>query len=316
MKHIFAAFCTPIHLFLSVLFTFVICSASDVTAVESNDDSPQVQQVIRMASIYDAMPGVNTEDARMAVEMLMRDIMERRGNRFRIRLDFLMEFDQAAEKITTDRYDLVVLPGLDYLQIEPKVALVPRLVLSRVNQPTEPLVLVTRHNETLKSLTKKKMRILMVDVGRFGETAKLWLDTVLLEAGLGPSHQFFSEIRRTQKPSQSILPVFFGQVTACVITESALNVIKELNPQIERRVQILKRSGNLVTLLLCATPWADKKDVDMVVAEGLKAIHDPKSRQALTIVQMNRFYPFQPEYMDATRDLYERFLNNMKTWGQ
>jgi hypothetical protein len=316
MKRTLTALCTPTHLFLSVLFIFTMYGVSDAMAAESDDDPSNAQRVIRMASIYDAMPGVNTEDARMALEMLMHNIMVRQGNRFRIRLDFLMEFDQAAEKITTDRYDLVVLPGLDYLQIRPKVDLIPRLVLSRVDQPTEPLVLVTQCDETLTSLAKKKLRILMIDVGRFGETAKLWLDTVLLEAGLGSSHQFFTEIRRTQKPSQSVLPVFFDQVAACVVAEGALKVIKELNPQIERRVQILKRSGNLVTLLLCATPWANQKDVDMVVAEGIKAIYDPKSRQALTIVQMNRFYLFQPEYMAATQDLYERFLHSIKKSGQ
>jgi len=316
MKHALIAFRKPIPLLLGVMFIFVLCDVSSATAAGSDDDLSHVQRVIHLASIFDAMSGVNTENARMALEMLMRNIMVRQSNRFHIQLDFLMEFDQAAEKITTGQYDLVVLPGLDYLQIRPKVDLVPRLILSKVDQPTEPLVLVTQPNETLKSLAKKDSPILMIDMGRFGETAKLWLDTVLLEAGLKPSHQIFTEIRRTQKPSHSVLPVFFGQVAACVVMESALKVLKELNPQIERRVQILKRSEDLVTLVLCATPWANKEDVDLVITEGINAMHDPKSRQALTMVQMKRFYPFQPEYMVATQNLYERFLRSMKKWGQ
>ena len=296
-----------IQTLLMVMLLCAVCGFAGSVGAQLDDDSLPATHLIRMGSIFDAMPGVNTEDARMAMEMLMRNIVARQGNRFRIRLDFLMEFDQAAAKIKSERYDLVVLPGLDYLQIKATVALTPRMVLSRVDRPTEALVLVTQRNETLKSLAKKDSRILILDVGRTGENAKLWLDTVLLEAGLMPSHQFFTEIRRSQKASRSILPVFFGQVAACVVQESALSVMNELNPQIGRKVKVLKRSEDLVTLLLCATSWADGQDVDMLVEEGIHAIHDPKSRQALTMVQMNRFYPYQPEYLAGTMELYERY---------
>jgi hypothetical protein len=307
---------THSKLILLLLFIFAMCGISGAMGAEPNDMPADLPHLIRMGSIFDAMPGVNTEDARMAMEMLMRNITIRQGNLFRIRLDFLMEFDQAAEKIATEKYDLVVVPGLDYLKIKDKVTLIPRLVLSKVDQPTEPLVLVTQRGETLKTLAKKDSRILILDVGRAGENAKLWLDTVLLEAGLGLSHQFFTELRRSQKPSRSILPVFFGQVAACVVQESALKVMNELNPQIGHQVKILKRSENLVNLLLCATAWADRGDVDMIVAEGIDAINDPKSRQALTMVQMNRFYLFQPDYMAATAELFARHRRAMEKWGR
>lgn len=316
MKSALTAFRKLLRLLLVFLVFIAICGMPAASDAESDGDPPHEPDVIRMGSIFDTMPGVNTEDARMAMEMLMRNIVVRHGSRFHIRLDFLMEVGQAAEKIAADRYDLVVLPGLDYLQIKDKVALTPRLVLSRVDNPTEPLVLVTQRDETMKTLAVKDKRILIIDVGRAGEIAKLWLDTVLLEAGLGPSHQFFTEIRRSQKPSRSILPVFFGQVAACVVPENALEVMSELNPQIGQKVQVLKRSENLVNLLLCATSWADQEDVDMVVEEGINAINDPKSRQALTMVQMNRFFLFQPEYMAGTVELYERFQRTREKRGR
>lgn len=301
---------------LIVLLICAVCGFSGSVGAQLDDDSLPAPHLIRMGSIFDAMPGVNTEDARMAMEMLMRNIVARQGNRFRIRLDFLMEFDAAAAKIKSERYDLVVLPGLDYLQIRANVALTPRMVLSRVDQPTEALVLVTQRDDTLKTLAKKDSRILILDVGRSGENAKLWLDTVLMEAGLAPSNQFFTEIRRSQKASRSILPVFFGQVAACVVQESALSVMNELNPQVGRKVRVLKRSEDLVTLLLCATSWADRQDVETVVEEGINAFDDPKSRQALTMVQMNRFYPYQPEYMAGTVDLYERYQRIRRKRGR
>jgi hypothetical protein len=306
---------TPVRLIPSLsllLFLSALCGAMDASGAENKGVSQDSPRVIRMASIFDAMPGVNTEDARMAMEMLLRNITDQQGYRFHIQLDFLMDFDQAAERIVNDRYDLVVMPGLDYMRMRNKVDLDPRMVLSRIDAPTEPLVLVTRRDETLNTLAQRDSRILIVDLGRTGEISRFWLDTVMLESGLGSSDQFFTEIRRSQKPSRSVLPVFFGQVAACVVQAGALEVLCELNPQIEHRVRILKRSKDLVTLLLCSTQWADPGDVDKVVAAGIDAIHDPKSRQALTMVQMNRFYPFQPGYLDATAELYERHRRAME----
>jgi hypothetical protein len=308
--------CKLIQLLLAVVLVYVMCGFPCVSGAGAGQDPPPVSIILRAASIFNAMPGVNTEDARMAMEMLVRNVLVRQGNRFRIMLDFLMDFDQAAEKITAERYDLVILPSLDYLQIKSKVALFPRLILSRGEKPTEQLVLVTRRGETWETLKKKDARILAIDMGRSGESAKLWLDTVLLEAGLGPSDQFFTEIRRVQKASRSILPVFFGQVAACVVPENALNVMNELNPQIGQQVQILEHSADLVNLLLCATSWADQGNVDKVVAEGIDAFNDPRSRQALTMVQMNRFFLFRPEYMVGTKDLYKRYQRAMEKWGR
>ena len=305
-----------IPLLLLVVLLDTIYRVPGAIGAESDHDRPDSAHLIRMACIFDAMPGVNSEEARIALEMLMRDIMNARGDRLRIELEFIPEFNLVAGKIITERYALVVLSGLDYLQIRSEAPLTPELVLSKVDQPTEALTLVTQRNETLASLRQKDSRPLIIDAGRAGEGDKLWLDTVLLEAGLGPSDQFFTEIRRSQKPSRSVLPVFFGQVAACVVSESALKVMNELNPQIEQRVQVLKRSGNLVTLLLCATPWADPQDIRMVVAEGVKAVHNPKSKQALTMVHMNGFYRFEPRYLAASKVLYERYLRAVKKWAR
>ena len=312
----------PIALGRLILFLLVVllvenlCRVSGAMGADSDHGPPDSAHLIRMASVFDAMPGVNTEEARIALEMLMRDIMNAQGDRLRIHLEFIPEFNQVARKIISERYDLVVLSGLDYMQIRSVAPLTPKLVLSKVDRATEPLALVTQRNETLASLRQKNPRALIIDAGRAGEGDKLWLDTVLIEAGLGPSDQFFTEIRRSQKPSRSVLPVFFGQVAACVVSESALRVMNELNPQIDQRVQILKRSGDLVTLLLCATPWADQQDIRMVVAEGVKAASNPKSKQALTMVHMNGFFRFEPQDLAASEALYKRYRRAMEKWGR
>ena len=301
-----------------LLVGMLICAIGglpDPAAAGSVDGPPQSSRVIRLGCIFDATPGVNTEDARMAMEMLIRNLWEEQGRRFSIKLDFIMDLGQVARKIASEHYDLTILPALDYLQIRDRIALEPKLVLSAVDAPTEALVLVTQRNETFETLAKKDSRVLMLDMGRGGEGAKMWLDTVLLEAHLGSTQHLFTEVRRSPKASRSILPVFFGQAAACVVPESALLVMNELNPQIGRRLRILKRSEDLVALLLCATAWADQDVLDMVVTGSDQAMNDPKARQALTLVQLNRFFLFKSEYMTATENLYKRYRVSKKKRG-
>jgi hypothetical protein len=300
-----------IILLLYALIHFV-CVFSGRAFAEEGDANHPLVRTIRMASIFDAMAGVNTEDARMALEMLLRNIMTHKSNPFTIRLDFLAEVSESAGKIASEQYDFVILNGMDYLELKPRIALIPSLVISKVDSPTEPLALVTKSNETLETLRKKDSRTLVLEVGRAGEVDKLWLDTVLLEEVGEPSDIFFTSIRRASKASRIVLPVFFGQVEACVVPNGALMVMQELNPQIGSQLQVLRRSEGLVTLLLCATPWAKDGDVEVVVEEAAKAMCDPKAKQALTIVQMNGFYRYKAEHMEATTALYERYKDAMK----
>ena len=52
--------------------------------------------------------------------------------------------------------------------------------------------------------------------------APTWLDTELLRNKLPLSARFFREITRTSKMSRAILPVFFNQADACLVTGGVL----------------------------------------------------------------------------------------------
>jgi ABC-type phosphate/phosphonate transport system substrate-binding protein len=128
----------------------------------------------------------------------------------------------------------------------------------------------------------------------------------LWQAGYPSGEQFFTTIKRASKPSQVLLPVFFGQADACVTTASTFALMAELNPQIEKRLAVVKRSPELVSLLLCATDLAATEDRKMLVEEAKGMEQDPTVQQAMTIVQMKRFIPFEPQYFQATTDLIEK----------
>ena len=149
---------------------------------------------------------------------------------------------------------------------------------------------------------------MIVEAGGSGEIACLWLDAVLEARGLPPRQIFFNSQRTGDKPSRILLPVFFGQADACVIPESAFAVINELNPQVEKQLVVLERSDGFVSILISATDRLEDWARDMVLAETERMHTYPEGRQILTIMQMQQFFAFRPEYLEATETLYRRRL--------
>ncbi len=76
---------------------------------------------------------------------------------------------------------------------------------------------------------------------------EIWLETELIENGLGKIETFFASSTQTTKPAQVVLPVFFGKKTACLITRDTFEIMGELNPQLGQQLRILEQSPMLIT---------------------------------------------------------------------
>ena len=272
---------------------------------------------LRLASIISLGPGMNVEDSRLAIEVLMQKTLVRKTDPYRVKLSLLSGLDQIEPAMSRDRFHFLALTGLDYAELRQSLPLTPLIILSKNDAPTETLLLVSQKNQGLGALAKKEKRVVVLDDTRVGDLSRLWLDTVLWDAGLPASEGFFSTLKRATRPGQLLLPVFFGQADACVITASAFALMAEFNPQIEKRLAPLMQSPELVSLLLCATEHAAPQDRELVLSDVNTMDQDPTVRQALTIVQMKRLIPFRREYFEATETLIEKYrlLEGKQTGG-
>ena len=296
---VFIGICT--HM---VALTGIINAAQNDAAVPS-------PRLIRFASVYDVLPGIDTEDARLSLEMVMRKTMTRQIHPFEIDLAFITDFDTAAKLINKGDFQFVTCSGMDYLLLQEQTSLSPILVASRVEHPTEELLLVVRKGTRLEELGRKPGSTLILQQGRIGANALVWLETVLWEAGLPNAETHFGAIQHVHKTSRILLPVFFGKADACVINASAFDLMADLNPQIGKQLVIFKRSGGLVSMLVCATPMADEEDRAALDYEADRVMNDDYTRQAMTLVQMKRFFPYQPEYLATTEAIFKRYQSSV-----
>jgi ABC-type phosphate/phosphonate transport system substrate-binding protein len=289
---------------LALIITIMLVMAGRLQAQPASPPATGPPQELRIASIGALAPGINSEDAQLALEIIMQKTMLRKSDPFRITLGVIPDIDSTNALLASNRYHFLALNGLDFVALSRSMALTPLIILSKHDRPTETLLLVTQKNRSLQDLLKSEKRVAVIDQNRTGEMSKRWLDTVLWQTSYPASDRFFTTIKRANKTSQVLLPVFFGQADACVVTASAFALMAELNPQIENRLTVLERSPELVTMLLCATDQAGPEVREIVLSEAQSVEGDPSLQQALTIVQMKRFIPFKRAYFQETEDLF------------
>jgi ABC-type phosphate/phosphonate transport system substrate-binding protein len=257
------------------------------------------------ASLENTYTGMQVKESRLALQSIMQKIFAPTYPQIRLHLDFLNKDAGLVETLNHKQYDVIATTGLDYLALKGCMPLQPLVILSKVDQPTETFLLLTRKDKTLKDLAGLPTRSVVVEAGG-GDIAKLWLDTVLEAHGLPPHQAFFSVVRTSDKASRTLLPVFFGKADACVVSESTLAVMSELNPQIEKQLVVEGRSPGFIGMLVCATERLEDWARDIVLEETNRMHTIPDGQQILTIIHMKRFFAFKPEYLDATKQLYQR----------
>ncbi len=262
-------------------------------------------KTIHMLNLSNIYIGFNEKDAQLTYRVIMNKVIGDKYSQYRIVLAFPENITAAAKAVADGRGDLLTLTSLDYFRMRQTTALEPLAIMSKSDRSTEPYLFLAQAGMDFDKLTQKPVRTLIVENGG-GDAAKVWLSVQLMENGLAPVAEFFAPIRMAQ-PSRAVLPIFFGQADACVVSASAFKIITDLNPQIEQKISLLNRSPGLVNLLVCGTKNLEPDDKRLILEE-LAALHNtPEGRQALTIMQLERFFLFEPDYLKATEALYNRY---------
>lgn len=278
------------------------------------DAAPQKE--FRFANLPSTTMGDHIKESRLAMQMILKKAFYQKNPDLKMTLDFLPDNDRLLQNIKSAGYDVLTMTGFEYLELKDKIVLTPLVVLSRCEQPTESLLLITRKDQNWESIINKPRRILLIENSTDDAMAKTWLNEILFKQGLPGYSESFTTIRSVDRPSRAILPIFFGQADMGIVSQSALDLMTELNPQIKGNLVILKQSPGFVNLLVCGTDHLMEWAKEIIIEETTGMHTYPVGQQALTIIQMNRFIRFQPEYIKATETLYYNSRNPRRSERQ
>ena len=167
-------------------------------------------------------------------------------------------------------------------------------------------VLVAKQEPGLTTITGLRGKTLDIQTDSRADLGRMWIEVLLHDDGLGPAGRFFSSVSSATTPSAAVLPVFFGKVAAGVVDRASFEVMKEMNPQIGSRLQVLAVSPPLITGILCVDKRPNMYRKDLL--EGLRNLHQtPAGKQILMVFKSERMKPLDSEDLERMRTLCAKY---------
>jgi phosphonate transport system substrate-binding protein len=290
----------------NVLLVAAAAFGAGPAAPGSGDSLPGIARF----GILNTLHGVNMNDARAALELNINRQSTTGILNVAPELEIIQDAATAADLIRQKHLHGLNLTGIDYILLREMAAAEPLYVASALAaSPVESYIVLTQKEIDWTKLSILAQRRLMVERYDQWDIGRIWLETELNQMQLSKSGTFFTAIQAADKPTRLVLPVFFGQAEACLVTESTYQTMVELNPQLGRKLRVLSRSPGVIKSLVCV---ADNLDPRLVAAmnKKLQDMHmSEDGRQLLMILRLKRFFPFRTEDLEAT----ERILNRYRT---
>ncbi|MBN1517954.1 PhnD/SsuA/transferrin family substrate-binding protein [Candidatus Sumerlaeota bacterium] len=252
------------------------------------------------------LTGVNLKDAQTAISLWMTSIeYDRRGSEGK----FYHTYQEIYQALLDRKVDTVTIHALEYVALPDRSIVEPYAVQVRGEAAEMSYVLLASVKNGVSSLANLKGKRMLIETGIAGMAGAVWLDVILKRENLPEAEQFLGRIELAQKSSETILPVFFGQMDACVVSRTSYNVMNELNPQIGKRLTILAESKPLLEGLTGFSRLADipddqrKTTIDATMNLG----DTPEGRQIMTLFRVNKIEAWNDNYLNNLKELAREY---------
>lgn len=208
---------------------------------------------------------------------------------------------RAAEQ---NSFMLGILNMPDFLELEADGFLDPCFVVLDSNGAGSELILLAHREGLVRSLADLKDRELVFVNDSFRGIARVWVDALLAEGGLEAQETFFGGIVEKKNTNAALLPVLLKESGACVVTRDDFETLKELSPQLERKLLPIAVSPNYVSTVICLRRGCDP-DLAGRLNSALAGMHeDVVGKQLLMAFRIGGFQPFEPGCIEPVRELF------------
>ena len=295
-------------LLVSICLTFSI--ASGAWGQDEMTSPPPGMDVIRMAYSAKQFKGLDLNDVQVAVELWTKQLLARLEESVGVDVLFFQDVSELVSAVEDGELDMIALSTLEYLEIRDRVPVEPLLMGIVEESVFDEYILLVRRDRDLHRLEQLSGMSLMVETGpRAGPVPEMWLESLLLEAGLGPKERFFGTIDEADKVSRAVLAVFFGPADACLVRMQMFETMVELNPQLSEELSILANSPPLLAGVMCFPKNFDLEKRRFLIENALDLYKHPPGQQLLTLFRVSGLVRFQPSCLggiDALAKEYNR----------
>ncbi len=281
-------------------------------------DTKKVKKII-VGFSSELFSGVNTRDAKTAIDMyslnLFQELNKKNPLKFEVTTSIYQSKTELTDAIKRNDCDLLSLTSKEFIELRNNYSLIPAL-MNIDSKNDECFLLLVNKNKKIEHLKDlKDKRIILTNGGR-GDLGLIWLGSILMKYGYDDCNRFFKEIKRCDKQSQAILPVFFGQFDACITLSPSYDEINKLNPQINKKLVALQQSKRISYGMMCFTQSLNEEDRNLITNTA-KSMQDYASgKQFLKLFQLPKIGDFNPKLIESVEEFindYNSYKNKKKT---
>ncbi len=259
-------------------------------------------KTVTLAYFKSSIKDVSAKDSKISLEIWVRELGKKIG--LKVEPVYYGKIEEFKRDFENKKIDLAIASPLTFIKDMNTSLLTDGFYGG--GKDTMQMCIVAKNDPKIKSL--KDLRNKRIAVLTNDDIAVLYLDEFLLRNFHKSTKNYFKKIIEVKKRSQGILKIFFDKADAAIVTKGAYLTAVELNPQIKKRVKILKEYN-----LNLSSPAYFRKDLDKNTIEKVKkAVFNlntyPKGKQILTIFKISKMVPCSVTKLKEMKKIYESYL--------
>jgi hypothetical protein len=215
-------------------------------AVAGRPSSSLAQDTFRVGFSSSVFTDVNENDARGAIKVWGEMVARERHIPVETVPLFFRDLATMEGSLRQGELDVLALNVIEYAHLLQQTHLAPIFLPRSAGGFAETYILLAHRRGPVTKTADLRGKHLRLYKNPRACLAPAWLDVVLVRNGSKPLARLAGTITADTKISNVVLPVFFRQVDACLVTRSGFELMTELNPQIGQELVVLAESEAVV----------------------------------------------------------------------
>jgi ABC-type phosphate/phosphonate transport system substrate-binding protein len=251
---------------------------------------------IHIALSKGSFTGLNHNDMLAAIHTWAKVILKQRGIAVEVQTSIADRPEELAEALRSGQTDAAAMPTDEFLGLKAKPEFI---YLSTKNHSfTEQYVILVHRNSGIAGVGDLRGRKLLLHNSPRTNLASIWVAALL---GLPKTES--AGMTRIDNASRTVLPVFFRQADACVVTSSVFEIVSEQNPQLRKELRVLATSPEVVPTVFFFRPGYSSQVKDELEAAMLVLHESPAGQQVLTMFQGDGMVKQPISCLESSRQL-------------
>lgn len=270
----------------------------------STAGSPAV--ILRVGFTSTMFTEVNENDVRAAMKVWAQTLLKDQGLSVDPNVTMLNGAEEISRSLRDKRIDAFGITAEEYWSTQKEMQASDVVLALFDGRITEEYVLAVHRESGIERIGDLRGRSINVFVNPRMSLATTWLDTFLIQTGMDQLSEHFGRVTHLNKLPKVVLPVFFRQNDACLVTRRGLQTMSELNPQVGQKLKVIASSPELVPIGFFFrggfSKSAKKKAYDQFVT-----VHTtPAGQQALAVFQSGTLEIHPISVMRSALDVIEK----------